>query len=163
MIIVFFFVAFPAFLFLSAVVSLIIVRDPAKRWVRLDGFGEWARFAGSCAFFPLLFAFLSGAFNGILGVKDQAYFKKHGLPATGTLIDVTDTNVTINNNPQVNLMFKVAAKGRKPYIASSTMTVPRTGIGYLREGTKFRLMIDKNVPSDIMVLGPERAPAGRAH
>ena len=76
--------------------------------------------------------------------KRAAGLVTNGTQAVGTVIDVNDTGVTINNNPRVKLRFKIEpTDGTAPFEAAKTVTVSRVEIP--RAGDRYPVWFD---PSD---------------
>lgn len=66
---------------------------------------------------------------------------EHGSEAVGTVLEVTDTNVTVNNNPRVRLRFRIEPQdGSAPFEASKTVTVSRVEIP--RPGDRYPVWFD---------------------
>ena len=64
-----------------------------------------------------------------------------GSKAVGTVISVQDTGMTINNNPRVNMTFRVEpVDGGPAFDAQKTATVPRLQIP--RQGERYPVWYD---------------------
>ncbi len=61
--------------------------------------------------------------------KQAQELQSSGSKAVGTVVSVRDTGVTINNNPRVNMSFRVEpVDGSGAFDAQKTATVPRLQI-----------------------------------
>src|SRR4051812_41160443 len=83
-----------------------------------------------------------------------------GVPATGRLIAVRDTGVTLGggtlgaanqNSAVAELDFEVRREGHDPYRASATQLVPRLAVGRLVPGSDLPLKVDPEDPTNVLV------------
>jgi hypothetical protein len=99
-----------------------------------------------CGLFPLL---------GALALRPLAKAKVEkaerlvasGGRGIGTVVEVADTGVTINDNPRVHLRMRVEpTDGSAPFEREKTVTVSRVAIP--REGDRFPVFYDREDPSN---------------
>ncbi len=62
------------------------------------------------------------------GQQDYDRILEVGITGKGTINKVEDTNVTINNNPQVRLYLTIYSKNQVPFDAQVKMVVSRVSI-----------------------------------
>jgi hypothetical protein len=103
-------------------------------------------------------------FGGMFYLFYRLFFKpllnasrlqKTGLPGTARILEVKDTGVTINNNPQVKLMLEVKNSFGQKYTAECRVLVSRINPGAYTPGMELPVKIDpkneKNVVIDFSV------------
>lgn len=83
----------------------------------------------------------------------QSRLIKTGEPATATVLEISDTNMTINENPVVKLKLKVQRKSGAPYEAELKTVVNRLQVGYYQPGSILSVKVDPNRPESIAVEG----------
>lgn len=126
-----------------------------------------------CGLLPLF----AGLLLGRMGAKKQAMAAElmvTGVKAVGTIVEVTDTGMTINDNPRVTIRMRVAPlDGTGPVERSKTVTVsrvavPRVGERYPawfdrtdREKWMFATDMDESAPAEVKEMFA-RARAGAA-
>ena len=74
---------------------------------------------------------------------------QNGADADATVVAMSDTGVTVNQNPYVNLQLRVQPAGRPAYDASMKVLVSRLAIP--RVGETIRVKYDPNKPQDVIV------------
>lgn len=82
--------------------------------------------------------------------KNYKYVNKIGEPAEAVVLDISDTGITINDNPKVRLKLKVYPKDREPYEATVSQVVSRVTIP--RVGDRVYVKFDPNNPSNVILL-----------
>jgi hypothetical protein len=122
-----------------------------------DGFGR----------FPLLLLGGILAFQGLVWVLVFAFFRRgaqqrgdllqelvaSGQRATVRVAGVSDTGISINDNPRVTLMLEVFPEGGGPsYTVQKSVTVPRIAVP--RVGEVHPALVDRDDPAKL-VYGPE--------
>src|SRR5207244_208103 len=60
--------------------------------------------------------------------KQAAELVENGKQAAGTIVNVEDTGITINDNPRVHLTFQIKPPDEPPFEARKTVTVSRVQI-----------------------------------
>lgn len=119
-------------------------------------------FGGAFLFFGLL-PVLGGLALGRMGAKKQAMagdLYHRGVKAIGTIVEVGDTGMTINDNPRVTVRMRVAPlDGSPPIERSKTVTVSRVAIP--RAGDRHPVWFDRMDPDKWMFATDmdETAPA----
>jgi hypothetical protein len=94
-----------------------------------------------CGLLPLL----GGLLAGRMGANKQAMAAElmvTGVKAVGTIVEVTDTGMTINENPRVTIRMRVAPlDGSGPVERSKTVTVSRVAVP--RVGERYPVWFDR--------------------
>jgi len=75
-----------------------------------------------------------------------------GMPAMGRVIQLVDTGMLVNNNPQVRIVVEVQMPGRPPYPADTTMIVSMLAIPRVQPGCMVQLRVDPMNPARIAIL-----------
>ncbi len=79
---------------------------------------------------------------------------KTGIPARAKILEVHDTNIAVNNNPQLKLMLELKNKEGQVYATSCKTIVSRKMPVYFQPGKEVKVKVDprneKNVVIDIM-------------
>jgi len=65
-----------------------------------------------------------------------------GIPGRAKIVEVRETNITINNNPQVKLMLEVTNSSGHVYHTSCKVIVPRLKPGLYKTGMELPIKID---------------------
>lgn len=89
-----------------------------------------------------------GAMGLALRVKSEQAQKlvATGVSATGTVVSVTDTGMTINENPRVQLVMRIEPEdGSSPFEATKAVTVSRVAVP--RVGDEFPVWYDRENPT----------------
>jgi hypothetical protein len=127
-----------------------------------EGGEAWFVFFGLCFLLTPLISLLAMPFKGMKRLKASRLMSQ-GIAATGTLLEVQDTGVTINANPRVRLRFRIEANGdypMPPFEAEKTATIPR--VMQPRVGDRFPVWVDQEDPSKWMfATTPEGAPSAQ--
>jgi hypothetical protein len=82
--------------------------------------------------------------------KNYKYVNKIGEPAEAVVLDISDTGITINDNPKVRLKLKVYPKDSEPYEATVSQVVSRVTIP--RVGDRVYVKFDPNNPGNVILL-----------
>ena len=101
-------------------------------------------FGGMFAFFGLLPLLLAGGLRRMAAGKEAEAMRlvATGGQGVGTVTDVQDTGITINNNPRVTVTMRVApVDGSAPFDRSKTVTVSRVAVP--RIGERFPVWYDR--------------------
>jgi hypothetical protein len=109
------------------------------------------------------FLFLGGLF-GIMGIgfiaidllRFRGELKKDrlrvsGLKGTARVVGVSDSNITINNNPMVNLDLDVNVPGQPPFRTRKRVVISRLSVGALAPGATIAVLADPAKPQDIVI------------
>ncbi len=122
---------------------------------------------GSMLFVGGLFGVMGLIFIGVDLVRFRGELKKDrlrvsGLKGTARVLDVRDTNVTVNNSPMVNLDLEVTVPGQSPFRTHKRTVISRLSVGALTPGTLIPVLADANKPRDIVLdwESGTTAPAG---
>ena len=74
-----------------------------------------------------------------------------GLVGQATIDSVTDTGVTVNENPQLELALTVTVPGQEPYKASLTQVVSRIAIASFQPGATVPVRVSPDDPQVLMI------------
>jgi hypothetical protein len=77
--------------------------------------------------------------------------RQTGLPGTAQVLEMTQTGVYINENPQVKMNLQVQAQGIAPYQCEIKATVPLIAIGMLGTGRPLTVFVNPNDHEDIFI------------
>lgn len=85
---------------------------------------------------------------GQWGMPQAGMAMANGVPATVTLLRVSDTGGSVNDNPIVDVEVQVSTDdGRPPFTLTRREVVPRLVMGRLYPGTLFRGLADRYSPT----------------
>jgi hypothetical protein len=106
-----------------------------------NGGQKWFIFFGACFLLTPALMLISLPFVGLRKMRLH-HLLQNGLQGTGTLLDIQDTGVTINNNPRVRMRFRIeSSQGMfAPYEATKTTTVNRLNLP--RVGERYPVWVD---------------------
>jgi hypothetical protein len=90
--------------------------------------------------------------------------KLTGIPGRATILELTQTGMYINEQPQVKLKLRVEPQGQQPYELEKRITVPLVALGALSSGHPLNVYVDRADSSKIAIDwfggGGAAAPAG---
>jgi hypothetical protein len=99
-------------------------------------------------------------FGGMFYLFYRLFFKplintsrlqKTGLPGTAKILEVRDTGVTINNNPQVKLLLEVKNNFGQKYNAQCKVLVSRINPGIYQAGMEVPIKIDPKNEQNVVL------------
>jgi hypothetical protein len=93
------------------------------------------------------------------GMSQNSAVLKNGVSAPAVILDVQDTGVTMNDNPQARLTLQINPAGRAPFQAITTTFVNRFHVGMLTPGSTIQVKYD---PNDITKVAIESLMGGGA-
>jgi hypothetical protein len=114
--------------------------------------------AGSSA--PYITVFILVVFGGMFYLFYRLFFKpminaarlqKSGLPGTARILEVKDTGVTINNNPQVKLMLEVKNSYGQKYNTQCRVLVSRINPNMFMPGMEVAVLIDPKNEQNVVI------------
>ncbi len=115
--------------------------------------------------FAALVVLLGCSFSGMVermtGEDVNRQVRAHGLPARGTVLDIWDTGVKVNDDPVVGLRLEVRAEGRPPWVGETKALVSLLDIPRVQPGATLAVRYDPTDPSRIALAGEEE-PAPEA-
>ena len=85
--------------------------------------------------------------------------RQTGLPGQAQILEMAQTGVYINENPQVRMKLSVQAQGLAPYVCEKKATVPLIALGMLGSGRPLSVFVNPNDHEDIYI-DWSGAPAG---
>jgi hypothetical protein len=74
-----------------------------------------------------------------------------GLPGTATVTGLTQTGMSLNDNPQVKLDLSVSLPGMQPYDASRKEFVPLILLPQVQVGSVLPVHVDRNDPEKVII------------
>ena len=77
--------------------------------------------------------------------------RQTGLPGTAQVLEMEQTGVYINENPQVRMKLQVQAQGLAPYQVEKKATVPLIAIGMLGTGRPLTVYVNPQDHEDIFI------------
>jgi hypothetical protein len=83
---------------------------------------------------------------------------KNGVTAPATVVEVRDTGVTINDNPQVGLLLEVKPRDRAAFLAEAKTVVSRLNVALVQPGIAAEVVFDPEKPTRIQVVNLELEP-----
>lgn len=75
-----------------------------------------------------------------------------GMPAGGRVLQLMDTGMLVNNNPQVRIIVEVQMPGRPPYQADTTMVLSMLAVPRVQPGCMVNLRVDPMNPANVAIL-----------
>jgi hypothetical protein len=83
---------------------------------------------------------------------DQAeQLKQTGIPGKATILEMTQTGVYVNQQPQVKLKLRIEGQGQQPYELEKRLTVPMIALGTLSSGQPLNVYIDRQDREKIVI------------
>lgn len=103
--------------------------------------------------FAIIFiAIFGGVFWGVFRpMFMQGKLLKTGVSARALIKQVSDTGVTVNNNPQIKLLLEVSPPMGAPYLVETKMIISRLQPGLYQPGMELAVKIDPNDKDKIAV------------
>jgi hypothetical protein len=74
-----------------------------------------------------------------------------GMRGTATILAISDSNVTINQNPMVNLRLRVNIANHPPYEVTKRHVASRIAVGRFVPGATLPVLVDPADPTDVMI------------
>lgn len=118
-------------------------------------------------FLPMIvqaFGFMFGMGHPFLMDNDESRrISETGRPARATVLGIGESSsggvMTINDQPYVNLRFRIEDAKRTPYEVSFDTVIPRTAVPQFQPGAVFMVKVDATDPQKF-VLDSGQAPGG---
>lgn len=104
----------------------------------------------------------------LVGAKATARYgeaqrlKAQGLDGAASITSMTQTGVTLNEQPQVRLELSIAVAGQAPYPVSVTEYVPLIALGRLTSGAPLPVKVDPINPQNIIIDWSSAGPVMQA-
>jgi hypothetical protein len=99
---------------------------------------------------PLVFIFVTFFVIRLLRSVFPARIK-NGVTASARVLDVRDTGVSVNDNPQVELLLEVRPRDRAPFQARARKLISRLNAGMVQPGMSAEVIFDPLNPERIQV------------
>ena len=103
-----------------------------------------------------------GVFRGVMGGGSKKILET-GLPAQATVVEVRDTGVTINKNPQIKLILQVTPQTGMPYKAEIKLLISRLETYKYQPGMTLPVKYDPNNMSKVAIDFSGNSPAGTSY
>jgi hypothetical protein len=84
---------------------------------------------------------------------------KNGVTASARVLEVRDSGVSVNDNPQVELLLEVTPKDRAPFQARARKLVPRLNAGLVQPGISAQVIFDPLNPDKVRIVDLDLASA----
>jgi hypothetical protein len=106
---------------------------------------------GRIALLVLLLAVLGGCavINRATGITQARELQRTGLPAEATILEISDTGMTLNEDPVVDFMLEVRPEGKEAYRARTRMPISRIRIPQFQPGAVVPVNYDPKDPSRV--------------
>lgn len=76
-----------------------------------------------------------------------------GTPATAVILELRDTGVTVNDNPQVELLLDVRPSDGSPFQATARTLISRLQTSQIQPGMQVLVRFDAHNPSRVALAG----------
>jgi hypothetical protein len=96
-----------------------------------------------------VFFMIGRQMSGLAGLTK--HMRASGLPGTATVVGVSDTGVTVNNDPVAALTLDVAVGDGIPYRVETRQLVSRMAVGALQPGTRLPVLVDPDDKNQVFV------------
>jgi hypothetical protein len=115
------------------------------------------------AIFVIVFGWVYfSVFRGVMGGGAKKILAT-GLPAQATILEVRDTGVTVNNNPQIKLILQVTPQTGMPYQAEVKLLISRLETYKYQSGMVLPVKYDPNDTSKIAIDFSGNSSAGASN
>jgi hypothetical protein len=84
--------------------------------------------------------------------KQTQQLMQTGIPGQAKILQVWQTGMMINNNPQIGMLLEVTREGAEPYQAEMKQVVPMIRLPSIQPGTILEVRIDRNDPSKMALV-----------
>lgn len=71
-----------------------------------------------------------------------------GKQGTAVVLGLSDTGVTINDNPRINLLLEIHIPNYQPYQAQKTVSLPLIYLPQVQTGSTINILADPEQPND---------------
>lgn len=93
-----------------------------------------------------------GFFNGLAAEQQKtAMLIASGIAGQARIDQITDTGMTVNENPQVQFELTITIPDRDPYAAELTQVVSRIAIGSFQPGATLAVRVSPEDPQTLMI------------
>jgi hypothetical protein len=90
--------------------------------------------------------------NKMSGVSEARAIQKVGEAARGTVVQVWDTGITVNNDPVIGLKLTVQRSGQEPYEAIINKSlVSRVHLPQFQPGAQVPVRVDPQDPTRVAI------------
>jgi hypothetical protein len=91
-------------------------------------------------------------FEQITSAKNRSLLQT-GEPATAVIVELHDTGVTVDDNPQVELVLDVLPAGRLPFRATARTLISRLQTSQVQPGMQVLVKFDPNDLGNVALAG----------
>jgi|ERR1017187_1281228 hypothetical protein len=77
--------------------------------------------------------------------------QKDGIPGKAKILEVIETNITVNNNPQIKLVMELKNKSGEFYNAQCKTVVSRKSPVFFQPGKEVKVKIDPNNEKNVII------------
>jgi hypothetical protein len=78
--------------------------------------------------------------------------RQNGEPARAKILEIWDTGVSVNDNPQVGMLLEVYAKDHAPFQAKTKSIISRLHIPSVQPGCSVEVRFDRQNPSKVALV-----------
>lgn len=115
-----------------------------------DGFNlRWFYFLMGAAFLVIPLAASFGILIWVMAKRKRiAELVATGKQGTAVVLELSDTGVTINDDPRVKLRLEIHIPNYQPYQAQKTVTLPLIYLPQVQTGSTINILADPERPED---------------
>jgi hypothetical protein len=77
--------------------------------------------------------------------------QKDGIPGKAKILEVIETNITVNNNPQIKLIMELKSKSGELYNTQCKTVVSRKSPVFFQPGKEVKVKIDPNNEKNVII------------
>ncbi|HEX8635207.1 MAG TPA: hypothetical protein VF703_13755 [Pyrinomonadaceae bacterium] len=115
-----------------------------------DGYNlKWFFYLMGTAFLVIPLATSSGILMWLVTKRKRiAELVATGKQGTAVILELSDTGVTINDDPRVKLLLEIHIPNYQPYQARKTVTLPLIYLSQVQTGSTIQILADPEQPND---------------
>lgn len=115
-----------------------------------DGYNlQWFFYFMGAVFFVIPLATSLGILIWLAAKRKRiAELVATGKQGTAVILDLSDTGVTINDDPRVKLLLEIHIPNYQPYKAKKTVTLPLIYMSQVQTGSTIQILADPEQPHD---------------
>jgi hypothetical protein len=115
-----------------------------------DGYNlKWFSYLMGTAFLVIPLATSSGILMWLVTKRKRiAELVATGKQGTAVILELSDTGVTINDDPRVKLLLEIHIPNYQPYQARKTVTLPLIYLSQVQTGSTIQILADPEQPND---------------
>jgi len=120
-----------------------------------DGYNlKWFFFLMGTAFLVIPLAVSFGILSWIMVKRKRiAELVATGKQGTAVVLEISDTGVTINDDPRIKLLLEIHIPNYQPYQARKTVTLPLIYLPQVQTGATINILADPEQPNNEKRIG----------